>query len=70
MISAERRESLQPKSADVRSLRVRELGAALDVLARMLRLAGDEALVAATHLCQRWPASGRCGRLLVTASSQ
>ena len=50
MISAARRESLQPNSAACGACACGELLAALDVLPRMLRFAGDEALVAAHHL--------------------
>ena len=50
MISAASRESLQPKRAACGAWASASSLAALDVLTRMLRLAGDEALVAAHHL--------------------
>ena len=58
MISAERRESEQPNRAARGRLAEREFGAALDVLAGMPRLAGDEARVAALHLLPRLERGG------------
>ena len=66
MISAASRESRAAEERGARALAAGELVAALDVLARVLRLAGDEALVAAQHLAAT--PSARWVRSLVARS--